>query len=1409
MEAELLAGVIQTDTHKRLQIAEQLIEHFKKEDVFDDFPDIESLVGGLSSWVGSSNFKVSVSGMQIMEVIVAALKGNFRIYLPTILPSLRERLGDAKDQVREQAQHLIQTLLTECVSSPQAFLDKLLEPCLGHKNWRVKEQGLLCLSRTLSYFGSGQISVSKFMGGICSLLGDANSQVRSGAMETIVEVYRHVGVKVRIDLSKRGLPSARMGQLTARFNAVDATTGNHLSDDEDDGAESVSSCGSNASARTHGSTRSAGSRNPPRPSSVARVAATGSGTISEADFEKAFSTHSRLNLYTQHDVEKTLSTINSTLVTTSNTWNQRVSALKDLRAVADQEIIDHPHFVMLLKGLETALTESLKDLRSQITREACVSLSYLCVVLGAVVAPFAASMLPQLFALLPNSAKVMATSAEICVQFIFKHSPSQKIFNYISSHGVTSKSVVTRRYSSEFLITSVSSFDTSLMNRVLPLIEELFQLAMKDADAVVRKNGRRAFWAYHDKFPSQGRRLMDSLDTQTQKHLDDEKNAILNPSSSGVLQSRSRALMVPTFSDTDLQNSNRAASPSSPDHTPSIRLIRPTLRHRPSSTKGLRSATSMDNMYDSSERASPAPRPPSRSGSKGIPRPSSRTAVRPASRTGVRPSSRTGVARADAKSVPSHRRQRISRSAQPSPAHSREGSPSNAGHGYHGTASLSRRVMPLTADSLKKLCGGEGREEEDDVASINSDHSALSFSSEVSINPYTKYTQPVQDLNELLGMCSSQQWSERRDGMAQLHLLLESSRPFTLADMEKVKAVFKRMFQEPHAKVYGMFLDTLSRFIQEHGEYLEDWLFILLLKLLQRAGTDMLSSVLFKLQMVLEHVRKAFDPESQFTVLCRIFIDPKQTLNNKVKLAFLEYLLELLPMLEPSEFKESPEIRLALSKIVKFTGEPKSADIRRHSQKAIIRLFDLNPTNLSLMLRTLPKPDQDNANKILSTYVSELPSSGDESDRDTAATPRAKKTTPTPKAKERFHSKTPSSHSRRVDPPASLPPSGPRGLHKTISSSSPNMYSDPTKSLPARSRLPTPSGGRTTPSLIPTPHRGPPRPMSTTPRASPATAFRGSPRVRPPPRSASVGPEKLAQQLTSSSNFKNTALRVARPGSSRDEYTPSFYQNGKDSGSPTSVERFSFSDLPNLDFGSPDEDEGEPDDDVEKDHMTLVVKELQASSTSKQRLNALQSLYTLSREFPERCKWEEQFKAVLLRLVEVIVDPDSAVKILVLRILREMLKTEQARLRDYAELTTMKVLKAFTDEESTVSQAAEDVFPLLAPSLPSDSALDLLAPMAITEKHPMLLGIIKLLTKVAGLVDTECLRMRLGAVVPGVIRGYSHSESSVRKASVFCLVAIHAVVGDAIREHLQKLSSSQTKLLDLYIKRHHQEASKK
>ncbi len=59
METKLLAGVMQTDTYVRLQVAEELAEYFKKEEnVPEDFPELERLIAGLGSWMSSSNSKV-------------------------------------------------------------------------------------------------------------------------------------------------------------------------------------------------------------------------------------------------------------------------------------------------------------------------------------------------------------------------------------------------------------------------------------------------------------------------------------------------------------------------------------------------------------------------------------------------------------------------------------------------------------------------------------------------------------------------------------------------------------------------------------------------------------------------------------------------------------------------------------------------------------------------------------------------------------------------------------------------------------------------------------------------------------------------------------------------------------------------------------------------------------------------------------------------------------------------------------------------------------------------------------------------------------------------------------------------------------------------------------------------------
>lgn len=55
--------------------------------------------------------------------------------------------------------------------------------------------------------------------------------------------------------------------------------------------------------------------------------------------------------------------------------------------------------------------------------------------------------------------------------------------------------------------------------------------------------------------------------------------------------------------------------------------------------------------------------------------------------------------------------------------------------------------------------------------------------------------------------------------------------------------------------------------------------------------------------------------------------------------------------------------------MLQATSEPKSADVRRVSQKVVTSLFDLNPATFSLMLRSVAKPLQEAANKILKVYM--------------------------------------------------------------------------------------------------------------------------------------------------------------------------------------------------------------------------------------------------------------------------------------------------------------------------------------------------------------------------------------------------------------------------------------------------------
>ena len=135
--------------------------------------------------------------------------------------------------------------------------------------------------------------------------------MRSVAIETLVEIYRHVGVKVRIDLSKREIPTTKLQMVLQKFDEIDRgkESGDEVGVSGDlvfkiffpspkQNSESLSSCSSNTSAQvTGGSTSSlTGKRKPPAGLTNGNNSGSSSGAVDISLFEKAYSDIPHINV---------------------------------------------------------------------------------------------------------------------------------------------------------------------------------------------------------------------------------------------------------------------------------------------------------------------------------------------------------------------------------------------------------------------------------------------------------------------------------------------------------------------------------------------------------------------------------------------------------------------------------------------------------------------------------------------------------------------------------------------------------------------------------------------------------------------------------------------------------------------------------------------------------------------------------------------------------------------------------------------------------------------------------------------------------------------------------------------------------------------------------------------------------
>lgn len=476
-----LTQIQQKDVGKRLQVGQELIDYIldkqKSPDLDHDQTILDKMVDGLAtSWVNSSNFKVALLGMDILSALVSRLQDHFKSQIGTVLPSLLDRLGDSKDSVREQDQTLLLKIM-EQTTIPQYVWDRMLGG-FKHKNFRTREGVCLCLIATLNAHGAHSLTLSKIVPHICNLLGDPNSQVRDAAMNSLVDIYRHVGERVRADLSKKGLPQSRLNVIFTKFDEVQKSgtmiqsSSDKNFDDEDsvDGNRPSSASSSTSSKAPSSSRRGASMGTTRRPgtitpgSKLAGGAKEGAGAVDEEDFVKAFVDVPAVQIYSSRDLEESINKIREILSDDKHDWEQRITALKKIRSLLMAGAAEHDSFFQHLRLLDGALKLSAKDLRSQVVREACITLGHLSSVLGNRFDHGAEAIMPTLLNLVPNSAKIMATSGVVTIRLIIRHTHIPRLIPIITSN-CTSKSVAVRRRCYEFLELLLLEWQTHSLER--------------------------------------------------------------------------------------------------------------------------------------------------------------------------------------------------------------------------------------------------------------------------------------------------------------------------------------------------------------------------------------------------------------------------------------------------------------------------------------------------------------------------------------------------------------------------------------------------------------------------------------------------------------------------------------------------------------------------------------------------------------------------------------------------------------------------------------------------------------------------------------------------------------------------------------------------------------------------------
>lgn len=191
--------------------------------------------------------------------------------------------------------------------------------------------------------------------------------------------------------------------------------------------------------------------------------------------------------------------------------------LKTFRSLS-ADPLHHASITAQLRQLMPPLQAAVKDLRSQVSREACLTVAFLASQLGGKTDSFLEPMLPTLFTLLVANAKIVSTTGLSTLCLIYETVPSWRLLPPLQIH-INSKSKEVRRAVCMLMKIVLDTWKVSTIQRQSSVVAEVMAKGLRDADPEARQTAREAFPTFAKMFPSSAKTTYDALDSHQQRQI--------------------------------------------------------------------------------------------------------------------------------------------------------------------------------------------------------------------------------------------------------------------------------------------------------------------------------------------------------------------------------------------------------------------------------------------------------------------------------------------------------------------------------------------------------------------------------------------------------------------------------------------------------------------------------------------------------------------------------------------------------------------------------------------------------------------------------------------------------------------------------------------------------------------------